>query len=373
VRTLRAVPAALTKGFSDWKTQLVLLWVSLLCAGIAVFPDLGAIFRFYGHAPLARGKPLLSAELLFGLQRAFPPGGGPLGGLTVAVLVGALLTLFVTGGVVWRAWTVDTFRFSEFFAESSRMFGRVLRTLLWSLPLLALCAGAVAGVAALLHVLHHDSVFSAHTIFWVTDRPITGWALAHLVLLGVLWALWRMTLDAARVISHVEDLRQTRKAVWRGFRLVIGAPGAWMAYAFLGVVEFCAVLLMMRLHASLPEGNAPLAWLALLVAQLVVLVRAGFQVSTTAFAADLVRRARSAAAPAAVTAAAGIWPGGLATPPVAAAATEAPASADPSSAESEPFELLSRPPPRTGSTSEMPLVDADLVEEEPSGGGPGKV
>ena len=78
MRTLRAIPAALLKGFSEWQTLLVLLWLSLLCAGIVVLPDLGALFKYYGHAPLAEGKPLLSRELLLGIGQAFPPGGNPL-------------------------------------------------------------------------------------------------------------------------------------------------------------------------------------------------------------------------------------------------------------------------------------------------------
>jgi len=359
VPTLRAIPAALLKGFSEWQTLLVLLWMSLLCAGIAVLPDLSSLFRYYGHAPLAEGKPLLSRELLLGMGQAFPPGGNPFATFPVALLVGLPLTLFLTGGVVWRAWTVDPFRLSEFIAECARMFGRVVRTLLWGLLLLAVCAGVVAGAAALLHAVHRDSLFTVPGFHWIAERPVTGWAVAHLLLTLLLWALWRLTLDTARVLVLVEELRATRKAVWRAFLLVVRSPGAWAAYAFLGVAEMVAVLLMMRVHAALPEGNTALAWLALLVAQLVVLVRAGFQVSTTAFAADLVRQSRAVRSPVVLPTAA---PEAVAAPAVEAAAAEA------APADGEPFELLTaKEPPRTGSTSEMPLVDADLVEEDPGG------
>ncbi len=367
MRTLRAIPAAVAKGFSEWQTLLVLLWLTLLCGLLAVAPDLAALVKFYGHAPLAEGKPLLSTQLLLGVGQAFPPGGGPLRGLgIVALLVVLPLTLFLTGGVVWRSWTVDRFRLTEFIAECGRSFWRVVRTLLWSLLLLALCTGLVAATSALLHAVHRDSVFT-HTEFdWVLERPLTGWALAHLALVAVLFALWRLTLDASRVLVLVEELRNTRKAVWRAFRLVLRSPGAWAGYTLLGGAEVVAVYLAMRLHAALPEGNTALAWLALLLAQLVVLVRAGFQVSTTAFAADLVRRTRDAAA--------GVPLGFSRTPslPVPPAPTSPEGSPAPAPPEGEPFELLSpKEPPRTGSTSEMPLVDADLVDEDPRGN-PGK-
>src|SRR5277367_4276347 len=161
VRTLRAIPASVVKGFSEWQTLLVLLWVTLLCAVIAVAPDLGTLFRYYGHAPLADGKPLLSVELFLGISQAYPPGSSPLRALGIALLVALPLTLFVTGGVVWRAWTVDSFRLTDFITECARSFGRVLRTLLWSLLLLAVCGGVVAGTSALLHAVHRDTVFSA--------------------------------------------------------------------------------------------------------------------------------------------------------------------------------------------------------------------
>jgi hypothetical protein len=364
VRTLRAIPAAVHKGFSEWQTLLVLLCMSLLCSAIAVFPDLGSLFKYYGHAPLAEGRPLLSRELLLGMGQAFPQGN-PYAAFPVAFLIALPLTLFLTGGVVWRAWTVDKFRLSEFIAESARMFGRVVRTLLWSVPLLAVCAGVVGGLVFVLHAVHRDSLFTVPFFHWIAERPVTGWAVAHLVLTLVLWALWRLTLDTARVFALVEEVRQTRKAVWRAFLLVLRSPGAWAAYTLLGVAEVCAVLLMMRLHAALPEGNAALAWLALLMAQLVILVRAGFQVSTTAFAAELVRHAQAVPAPV-------VLPTATPAPgadPVGGALT--PAEAAP--ADGEPFELLTaKEPQRTGSTSEMPLVDADLVEEEPGNGGSGR-
>ncbi len=365
MRTLRAIPAAVAKGFSEWQTLLVLLWLTLLCALLAVAPDLATIIKFYGHAPLAEGKRLLSPQLLLGVAQAFPPGVGPLRGLgIIALLAGLPLTLFVTGGVVWRAWTVDPFRLTEFIAECGRSFWRVVRTLLWSLLLLALCSGLVAGATVLLHALHRDSLFTRHFLAFVLERPLTGWALAHLVFVAVLWALWRLTLDTSRVLVLVEELRNTRKAVWRAFRLVVRSPGAWAGYTVLGAAEVLAVLVAVRLHAALPEGSTGLAWLALLVAQLVVLVRAGFQVSTTAFAAGLVRRTRDAAA---------ATPLGFSSPPADAVVAPPATSPEAAPAEAEPFELLSpKEPPRTGSTSEMPLVDADLVDEDPHGGGSGK-
>jgi hypothetical protein len=373
VRTLRAIPASVLKGCSEWQALLVLLCLTWLAALVAVLPDLGTLFRFYGHAPLADGRPLLSTELLLGISRAYSPGGVPLRALPVALLVTLPLTLFVTGGVVWRAWTVDRFGLLEFVGECTRGFGRVLRTLLWSLPLLVACVGLVFGAQALLRDLHHETFFNQHRLAGLTDRP-TPWATGHLVFAGLLWSLWRMTLDTSRVLVHAEDLRQTRWAVWRALRLVLVSPGAWLAYALLGILEVAAVLVAMRVHASLPEGSTALAWLALLVAQGVVLVRAGFQVATTAFAADLVRRTHPAAVAAGVPAAPVMLPGLAAAPEaVASGAVAAPGEAAEAEAPpGEPFELLtSKPPPRSDSASEMPMVDADLVEEEPRSGGKG--
>jgi hypothetical protein len=71
---------------------------------------------------------------------------------------------------------------------------------------------------------------------------------------------------------------------------VLRSPVAVAGYAVLGGLATLAVLLAARCRASLPEGNAWLALLALGVGQGVLWIRLAFQVAGTRFAAGLVER-----------------------------------------------------------------------------------
>src|SRR5262249_59054255 len=85
-----------------------------------------------------------------------------------------------------------------------------------------------------------------------------------------------------------DDVRATRRAAWRAVRLVIRKPRALLLYTVLGALATALVLLVARGRASLPEGKAGLALLALVVAQVALWVRFAFQVAGTRLAATLV-------------------------------------------------------------------------------------
>jgi hypothetical protein len=287
-------PRAIGRGFSEWKTVGVLFAVNVLVAILMMAPAIVPLVQHFGHAPLAVGKPLLSAQLLLGLGPVFRHGGGPF--VLAPLLLLGVLQLLLVGGVVWRTWTVDPFRLGEFLGESGRLFGRNVRLFLWSLLLLLLLAGVAGGTAALLHVLHRDSLFTADPVAWVFGRPFTAWGLGHLAFTLVCLGLWRLSLETGRVLVLRDDLRQTRRAMWRGFRLALRSPLSLALFVLLGLVATAAVFLVARVRASLPEGRTGLAVLALLVGQVAVWVRLSFQVSGISFAAQLVQRAGPAAA-----------------------------------------------------------------------------
>jgi hypothetical protein len=293
VSALRSWPRAIGRGFSEWKTVGVLFAVNLLVAALMVAPAVGPLVEHFGHAPLAVGKPLLSFELLLGLGPVFRNGGGP--SVLLPVLLLGILQLLLVGGVVWRTWTVDPFRLGEFLGESARLFGRNVRLYLWNLLLLLLLAAAVGGAAALLHLLHRDSLFTITPDAWLFGRPFTAWGVGHLVFALLCLGLWRLSLETARVLVFRDDLRQTRRAAWRGFRLALRSPASLVLFVLLGVAATAAVFLVARLRASLPEGRTGLVLLALLVGQVAVWMRLAFQISGVSFAAQLVQRAAPAA------------------------------------------------------------------------------
>jgi hypothetical protein len=330
VSALRSWPRAIGRGFSEWKTVGVLFAVNLLVAALMVAPAVGPLVEHFGHAPLAVGKPLLSHQLLLGLGSVFRNRGGP--SVLLPLLLLGILQLLLVGGVVWRTWTVDPFRLGEFLGESGRLFGRNVRLFLWSLLLLVVLAAAVGGTAALLHLLHRDSLFTVAPESWILGRPFTAWGVGHLVFALLCLGLWRLSLETARVLVFRDDLRQTRRAAWRGFRLAVRSPVSLALFVLLGVAATIVVFLVARLRASLPEGRTGLALLALGVGQVAVWMRLAFQISGVSFAAQLVQRAAPAASvvevPARSDAATEPADGGR-TPEIPAAGSEAESPREP--------------------------------------------
>jgi hypothetical protein len=174
--------------------------------------------------------------------------------------------------------------------------GRNVRLYLWLLLLLAVAALVPAALALGMHAVGLPTLFSVPGETWVFGRPFTAWSVLHLAVVALALALWRLSLDVGRVLLFREDVRATRRAAWRAARLVLRAPRSIVLYAVLGGLATAAALLAARGRASLPEGNAGLALLALGVGQLVVWIRLAFQVAGTRFAAALVEQVDAATA-----------------------------------------------------------------------------
>ena len=248
-------------------------------------PLVPALALELGHAPLADGQRLLSAPMAFAVTAAARAGGRP--SVLAPLLLLAVLQLFLAGGIARRGWISGPFSAAEFFAASSRLFLRNVRLLCWSLPGLVVVGCLVAGSAALLHRLGHDSLFTVEG--WSLGRPLTPWSLGQLAFTVLCLAAWRLALDSARVLLWRDDLRRTRQAAWRGTLLVLRAPLAVAGFAVLGTLALLGVFLVARFRASLPEGGLGWTALALLVGQLVLWVRYAFQIAGTVFAAEQLR------------------------------------------------------------------------------------
>ncbi|HUM12004.1 MAG TPA: hypothetical protein VLT82_13750 [Myxococcaceae bacterium] len=283
---MRRLLEALRVGLREWRTVAVLLWANWLVAGLMVAPAVPRVVAAFGHAPRAAGKPLLSTELLLGLGSVFEGGGTP--SVAAPLLLLVVLQTFLAGGVVWRACAGGPFRLGAFLGQAGRLVGRNARLYLWLLLLLGGAALVPAALALGMHALGLPTVFTGPAETWLFGRPFTAWSVLHLGVVALSLALWRLSLDVGRVLLFRDDLRVTRRAAWRAVWLVVRAPGSVMLYAVLGALATAAVLLAARGRASLPEGNAGLALLALGVGQLVLWIRLAFQVAGTAFAASLV-------------------------------------------------------------------------------------
>jgi len=276
---------AVVRGFGEWQTVALLLAANLAVAALVVAPFLPGLARELGHAPLAEGRPLLSAPVLFSLAALVRTGSRP--SVLGPVVLLALLQLFLAGGIARRAWLDSPFSAAEFLSACGRLFGRNLRLACWSVVGLLAVIAVLAGSTALLRRLGQPSLFTLEG--WVTGRLVSPGNLLQLLLAVLCLATWRLGLESARVLLWRDDLRRTRLAAWRGLQAALGAPLAIAGFALLAAGALLGVYLLARLRASLPEGAVGWAALALGVSQLTLWVRYVFQVAGAVFAAEQLR------------------------------------------------------------------------------------
>jgi len=269
----------------------VLLCANWLVAVLMVAPSIPRLLGAFGHAPRAGGAPMLSFQKLFGLGPVFVHGGMPSVGAPLLLLL--FLETFLVGGVVWRACASGPFRLGAFMGQSGRLVGRNARLYLWLLLLLLVAALVPLLLAIPMKALGLRTVFTTSADGWIFGRPFTFASVLHLGVVALAIGLWRLSLEVGRVLLFRDDLRVTRRAACRAFRLVVRSPGAVALYTVLGLLATLAVLLLARVHAVLPEGSVGLALLALGVGQVVIWARLAFQVAGTRFAAALVESAEA--------------------------------------------------------------------------------
>ena len=366
-KPLRSALLAPLKAFSELKLLGVLLLANLFTALIQSTPLLVPALLRFGHSLSGRGQPFPSAEAMADFGKLLGEGGGPflLGPLGLGLLLSIALQPVLAGGIVGRLCTAGRFSLAHFARDCVAQLGRNLRLLGWALLGLVPVVALAVLAAVLLTLLEKPTLFTLEGEQGVLDNPFTFWSVAHLAWVGVLFALWRASFDLARVQLFVEDQRKTRLAAWRALKHLVRAPGAILGYLVLGAVGLLVMLALARLRASVEVNSVSRAWLALLLAQGVILARLGFSVASTAFAVDLHRAMPPPPAP---------KPAASEAPPAAHPETAAPGAPLPGAT------LPGTPPPEappTGAVSpEAPSTEArgeptpETPPEPGSGNGP---
>ena len=281
-----ALARAVRQGFGEWQAVSFLLALNLALALLAVAPAIPQLARELGHAPLAEGRPLLSAPVALAVLAAMRDGART--SVLVPLLLLGLFQLFLAGGIARRAWLGGPFSAAEFLGASGRLFARNLRLACWSGIGLLGVGLVAAGSTVLLERLGHPPLFTLEG--WVNGNLFSPWTLPQIALLALCFAAWRLALESARVLLWRDDLRRTRLAAWRGLGAALRAPLAVAGFALLIGVALLGVFLLARLRASLPEGTVRWAVLAFLVGQGTLWVRYAFQVAGAVFAAEQLRR-----------------------------------------------------------------------------------
>ncbi|WNG49787.1 hypothetical protein F0U60_40970 [Archangium minus] len=291
MKPLRSLLMAPLRAFSELKLLGVLLVANLCVALVQSAPVLLPALGHFGHSLAGRGRAFPSPEAVFDFTQLLAQGGGSFlaGPLLLGFVFSVGLQLVLAGGIVSQLCTPGRFSLAHFARNCVDQLGRNLRLLGWALlGLLPLAALAVLATVLLARA-EKPTLFTLAAEQWALDNPFTGWSLAHLALVVVLFALWRSSFDLARVQLFADDQRKTRVAAWRALKQMVRSPGALLGYIVLGLLGLLAVIALARLHSAVQVTSTGKAWLALGMAQLVIATRLGFSVAHTVFAVDIYR------------------------------------------------------------------------------------
>jgi hypothetical protein len=284
---------AVARAFGELRLLATLLVANLCIALIGSLPVLLPALRAFSHSGLERGRAFPSPAAWNDFARVLERSGGFLAGtLAVGTLGGFAVQFVASSGIASRAWAGGRFRLADFLGDAGHYLGRNIRLFLWSLIGLGVVIGVAAGSTAALDAMERKTFFTADAFDWVLDPPFTAASVAQLVLLLMLYAVWRAGLDLARIQMVATEEKKTRKLAWRALKTLTRSPLAVGAYALISLAGVACVLVFARIRGSIAETTAARAWLALAVAQIAIWIRLGFVVAGYQYVAGVERADR---------------------------------------------------------------------------------
>ncbi len=285
--------AALISGLRNAAQWRLLLWWLLalwLPTLLVALPMWSALQGLWGQSPqaaaIASGKDLpLFADAIMGLDQA-------LGGISVAGLfafaVTVLLSPWLAGMVVASIRAGRKLRMGELLHGGFAEYGRMFRTLLWSILPLAVAIGL--GMAAIhLGTRHEDQA--------ILESEVESGRTIGLIALAVLFVIAHMTVEAGRGWFGADGgLRSAIKAWWRGLKLVLRRPLASLI-VYLGTSLFGYVIASLLALWRINVDGAGMGGflLGLLLAQLAIVFLAWGRIARLYGFADLAGAAPLAA------------------------------------------------------------------------------
>lgn len=286
--------AALISGLrnaAQWRLLLwwlLALWLPTLLVALPIWSALQGLWGQSPHAAaIAGGKDLsLFADAMFGLDEAL--GGISMAGL-FAFAVTLLLSPWLAGMVVASIRAGRKLRMGELLHGGFAEYGRMFRTLLWSILPLAIAIGL--GMAALhLGTKHEDKA--------ILESEVENGKLIGLIVLALLFVFAHMTVEAGRGWFGADGgLRSAIKAWWRGVKLVFRRPlASLIVYLGTSLFGYVVASLLALWRINVDGAGVGGFLLGLLLAQLAIVFLAWGRIARLYGFADLAGAVSSAPA-----------------------------------------------------------------------------
>lgn len=259
---LHAVRAA-----TQWR--LLLLWVVAwwLPTAIVSLPLWHRLDELLSHSVHARdwAGGLDGLALTDTLDALAPASGMLLAGGLFGVLLSALLSPLLNGMAVGSALSGGSPGFTRLLRDGVAEYPRLFRLLLWSLLVYGVVAALGLGAWALAHGVAQKTLLES-----TADHAFA----AALVVVLVLYVLAQVVLEGARAAFMADGgSRSAWRALGRGGLLLWRRPLVTLAYFLaVSIAGYVLAVLFAVLRGHLPRGNLLEFALAVLLAQLVVLL-----------------------------------------------------------------------------------------------------
>ena len=270
----RTLHSALTRLFALKRLWLVYYLSGLVFAAVVALPATSIVSNFAGQT--------LTAERLSGFMdinfiiELFHYHGSALGAILPLLIMTAflfwLLMLFFSGGALKLMAGDHPYRPREFWDACGRYFGRFLRLLLWSLPLLALFF-LLPALANLVEKL-----------FWGKDPGdnITYWSgIAKMGLRYLALMLWALFFDYARILAVQKNEKRTRRLAIAALQFTSRNLGRIFALALLlALISLLGLVIYNPVADLLHAPSTGIIALLFLWQQLYMFFRAGVRLLT---------------------------------------------------------------------------------------------
>lgn len=218
-------------------------------AGVVVFSSYGKSLEAEAFA--ARLDPMLIAEFLRARGDALLVYAPLIAG---AMIFWGGLSAFLSGAVIMAVSSEVPARTGEFFSGGGRVFGRLLRLVLFGLPFTLAAVGAIgAGVYFLSEWMIED---------WVSEKGVIAIKLLSLAVTAFVLAWINGAYDLMKVEAVAKGEHRARWAFWRGLRRAATHP-----FEVLGVyLPFVGIAIGLTIVSSLIDVRiARSSWLWVIV------------------------------------------------------------------------------------------------------------
>jgi hypothetical protein len=244
---------------------LAVWWGALVVPGIlAAMPVMAFFDRHLGHSTRASAlvARLDGSTLLELLRQLSENGSGQ--AISQGLLAGLLVLLvsapFAAGAAVAAARTDERLELQRLLAGAAALYGRMLRTFLCGVGLLAVAGAVTAGAFFLAHRANEKAI--SETLV------LRRWLSASVPSVAALFLAHLLT-DAARAQFAADPSRRSAVlATWAGLRLFVRRPSRVLAIGATGALAaLVPATLLMALRFQLEQKNTAMLAVAWLLAQ----------------------------------------------------------------------------------------------------------